>query len=276
MPTLSDVNFDALYCMFKGEPGTRKSTQALSFPLPQYWFSWDRKMAALKIPMRNWGIDPKQVSYDDYEDWDKGRIKLEQFQLNCPFKTLIIDTVTSCADASLRQTRAKKYGTVRASSGKEAGIRIGGISINELEDYNAEAAALSEMVALTKDIYKFHKVNIILIAHVIQVDYAKPDRTTVVSRSIVTAAKKIAAKIPAYCDEVYHFDIEKGFVEGGGGEYRILTTHTGDDFARTTLPLPAVIKYGNKALYDSYLKPAITNMTQSPDNKPQQTTNFTV
>ena len=45
MPTMDSVTFfDALYCMFKGEPGTRKSTQALSFPGPQYWFSWDRKM----------------------------------------------------------------------------------------------------------------------------------------------------------------------------------------------------------------------------------------
>jgi hypothetical protein len=44
MANMNEVNFNSLYCMFKGEPGTRKSTQALSFPGPQYWFSWDRKM----------------------------------------------------------------------------------------------------------------------------------------------------------------------------------------------------------------------------------------
>ncbi len=73
MPTLIDVNFDALYCLFKGEPGTRKSTQALSFPQPSYWFSWDRKMAALKIPMRNWNINTKDVQYDDYETQNVGQ-----------------------------------------------------------------------------------------------------------------------------------------------------------------------------------------------------------
>lgn len=275
MPTLSDVNFDALYYMFKGEPGTRKSTQALSFPRPQYWFSYDRKMAALKIPMRNWHIDPKEVTYDDYEDWTAARLKLEQFRLNCPYRTLIVDSVTSCSDAIMRQTLKLKYGMVRGS-GAEAGKRIAGISVNELEDFNAEAAALYELISLTKDINRFHKVNIILIAHVIQAEYPQVGGKTTVSRSIITAAKKVAAKIPSLCDEVYHFDIEKGFVEGSGGDYRILTTHTGTDFARTTLPLPETIKFGNNPLYDSYIKKAIDNITSSPDDKPQSVTSFAV
>jgi hypothetical protein len=31
------------------------------------------------------------------------------------------------------------------------------------------------------------------------------------SRTIVTAGKRVAAKIPAYCSEVYHFGIKKEF-----------------------------------------------------------------
>ena len=73
MPTMSDVNFNALYCMFKGEPVHAKVTQALSFPGPQFWFSWDRKMNGIYLPMRKWGIDPKTISYDDYDDWNKPR-----------------------------------------------------------------------------------------------------------------------------------------------------------------------------------------------------------
>lgn len=257
MPNMHDANFDALYCMFKGEPGTRKSTQALSFPGPQYWFSWDRKMNGIMLPMRKWGVDPKTISFDDYDDWTKAKMKLEKFQTDCPFKTLVFDSITSMADMTLRQTTKMKYGQTR-QSGAAAGKLIAGIAVNEIEDYNAEAAAIQELVALTKDIHSFHKVNIILIAHVIQAEYRNTtNNTTHVSRTIVTAGKKVAAKIPAYCGEVYHFNIKKGFVEGGGGDYSLLTTHTGDDFARTALEIPTEIVFGDKPLYDTWVQPAI-------------------
>ena len=271
MPTMDTVGFDALYCMFKGEPGTRKSTQALSFPGPQYWFSWDRKMNGIYLPMKRWGIDPKTISYDDYDDWNKPKKKLEDLQVNCPFKTIVIDSVTSMADMTLRQTNAMKYGKTRAS-GQAAGKLVGGIAVNEIEDYNAEAAALQELIALTKDIHVFHKVNIILIAHVVQAEYRNTTtNTTHVSRTIVTAGKKVAPKIPAYCGEVYHFNIKQtGFTEGAGGAYSLLSEHTGDDFARSALGLDKEIVFGDKPIYDTYLKPAMVKLI----NENNQITKF--
>ena len=261
MATMSDVNFDSLYCLFKGEPGTRKSTQALSFPGPQYWFSWDRKMNGIHLPMRKWGIDPKTITFDDYDNWSKPKAKLEQFQLNCPYKTIVIDSITSMADMTLRQTVQMKYGKTRAS-GATAGKLIAGIAVNEIEDYNAESSALNELMALTKDINNFHKVNVILIAHVVKAEYRDTTKNvTHISRQIVTAGKNVAAKIPAYCGEVYHFNIDKGMVEGGGGDYTLLTEHTGDDFARTALDLPSKVSFGDKPLYDTYIKPAIVKAT---------------
>lgn len=265
MSDMSTLDPSILYVMLKGEPGLRKSTCALSFPRPQYWFSWDKKMNSLMIPMRNWGINPKDIQYDDYEDWNKPRAKLEQLSLTCPFKTLVFDSITSCGDTALNQTRKMKKGTTR-QSGAQAGKVVGGISVNELEDYNAESAALSELVSLSKDIHSYHKVNIILIAHVIQVDYKSPTGDTHMSRTIVTAAKKIAAKIPAYCGEVYHFNIEKGFDVSAGGQYSLLTEHTGDDFARTGLPLDKKIIFGNDSLYDKWISPAINKLKQPPSD----------
>lgn len=264
MPTMESIQSDVLYCMFKGEPGTRKSTCALSFPLPQYWFSWDRKMNGILIPMKNWGIDPKQVSYDDYDEWTKARIKLEQLQLNCPYKTIIIDSITSCADMTLRQTIKSKSGMKRAS-GATAGKSIAGIQVNEIEDYNAESSALQELIALTKDIHSYHKVNVILIAHVVQAEYRNTtSNETHVSRTIVTAGKRVAPKIPAYCGEVYHFNIDRGFDASQGGQYSLLTEHTGDDFARTGLPLERKIVFGGDKLYDKYIIPAIQKLNQQP------------
>jgi len=260
MPTMSDVNFDALYCMFKGEPGLRKSTQALSFPGPQYWFSWDRKMNGIVLPMMKWGINPKTISFDDYDEWNKARTKLEQFIINCPYKTLVFDSLTSMADMTLRQTVKMKYGLSR-KSGQTAGKLIAGIAVNEIEDYNAESSALQELIALTKEIHIDQKINIVLIAHVVQAEYRDTAKnTTHVSRTIVTAGKKVAPKIPAYCGEVYHFNIDRGFEADAGGKYTCLTTHTGDDFARTALPLAAKIEFGDKPLYETYIVPAMKEM----------------
>lgn len=264
MPTMSDVDFKSLYCLFKGEPGTRKSTQALSFPGPQYWFSWDRKMSSIFMPMKKWGIDPKTISYDDYDDWTKARVKLEQFKVSCPYKTIVIDSITSCADSILRQTTALKYGLAR-KSGATAGKLIAGIAVNEIEDYNAESAALGELIAITKDINKYHGINVVIIAHVIKAEYRDTTKkTTHISRQIVTAGKNIAMKIPAYCGEIYHFNIKSGFDPNQGGEYSLLTEHTGDDFAKSEIGLDKEIVFGDKPIYDTYIKPAITRTTATP------------
>ena len=263
MPTMDSVNFDSLYCLFKGEPGTRKSTQALSFPGPQYWFSWDRKMSSILMPMKKWGIDPKSVSYDDYDDWTKAKDKLEKFKVDCPFKTVIVDSITSCADSILRQTTKLKYGVTR-QSGAAAGKLIAGIAVNEIEDYNAESGALMELISLTKDIRQYHKINVILIAHVIKAEYRDSSKkTTHISRQIVTAGKNIAAKIPAYCGEIYHFNIKQGFAEGTGGDYSLLTEHTGDDFAKSELGLEKEIVFKDKPIYETYIKPAIGKMKET-------------
>jgi hypothetical protein len=221
-------------------------------------------MNGIYLPMKKWGIDPKTISYEDYDDWNKPKKQLEKFQTECPYKTLVFDSITSMADMTLRQTVKLKYGVTR-QSGAAAGKLIAGIAVNEIEDYNAESAALQELIALTKDICAWHKVNVILIAHVVQAEYRNTtNNTTHVSRTIVTAGKKVAPKIPAYCGEVYHFNIKKGFVEGQGGDYSLLTEHTGDDFARTALGLPKEIVFGDKPVYDTWVKPAIVQLKDMP------------
>jgi AAA domain len=258
VPTMESVHAgEGLFACFKGEPGTRKSTSALSFPGKQFWASYDQKMNGLLIPMKNWGIDPKNVEYEDYDAWEPFRDKLERLIVNCPYNDIIVDSVTSMADATVR-------GVVNTKSTDKKGKRIAGIPVAGFEDFNAESSAISEMIALLKSIRRSHHTNIILIAHVIQVDYKDAAGETHVSRTLVTAAKKIAAKIPAYCDEVYHFNIKSGFEVGKGGQYALLTEHTGQDFARTSLPLPKEIIFGNEPLYDKWIKPAIQQLTNQP------------
>lgn len=254
---MTNVDFSSLFCLLKGEVGLRKSTCALSFPKPIYFFDWDGKMDALALPIRAWNLDPKQISYDTYKDWNGAKAQLERFQVNCPYKTIVIDSITSCADAINRQTLKIKG----QSSGSKT---VATIPVNSIEDFNAEDSALKELVAILKDIKAYHHVNVILVAHVIQKEMKTADGKTHMARLIVTAGKAIAQKIPAYCSEIYHFNIKSGIEVSKGGQYSLLTTHTGDDFARTSLPLEPEIIFGGEPLYDKWIKPAIDKMKQTP------------
>lgn len=254
MPTLESTKIETLFSMFKGEPGTRKSTCALSYPTPQYWISTDQKMESLILPAKRWGVPTREIQYDDYKDWNSPKGKLEQLQVNCPFKTIIVDSITSIGDCINGQTRKFKQAD---SKGK----MVGGISTNSIEDYMAEATAFQELIALLKDIHKFHNVHVILIAHVVgQRKDTDENKITHHSRVIITGGDKISGKIASYMTEVYHFNIKAKFEADKEGQYGLMTVHTGNDYARTSLPLPQEILFGNEPLYDKYIQPAIAKL----------------
>jgi hypothetical protein len=243
MPTMESIDFQSLFCLFKGVWGTRKSTQALSFPKPQYWFSFDQKMGGIYTPMKLWGIDPKLVTYDDYNalslSWNKAEEKMKSFRSGCPFKTIVVDHIGAVGDAINGQTIKEKAGSTN-KGGEESGRRIGGIPINTIEDYKAETSALRSM-------------NIILIAHV-QPEFTKesdPNQMNI----IVTGARQAAYKLPGHCQEVYHFQMKGDF--SAEPKYSLLTSTSRNNFARTSLMIDKEIVFENDSLYDKYLVPAM-------------------
>lgn len=250
---LSEVKLtDGLFTLFKGEPGTRKSTCALSYPTPQYWFSTDQKMEALQLPAKKWGVDMNKVDFDDYKTWSKMEDKLKKFQVDCPYKTLIFDSVTSLGDVMTGQVR-----TTKRSEG-DKGKMIGGIQVSGLEEFNAESTAFKDMMMYSKDIAKFHKINVIIIAHVIgQRKDNESNQHTHHSRIIVSGAAQISAKIASYVTEAYHFNIEAAIDVDAEGKYALFTSHMGNDYARTSLPLPRKVTFNNDPLYEKYILPAI-------------------
>lgn len=256
---MSQVSIKYPFTMLKGEPGTRKSTSALSYPKPQYWISSDQKMEALRLPMNRWGIKQKDIQFDDYNDWNAIESKLKSLQVNCPFGALILDSITSLGDNINRQTKKFK-------NSEGGGKKVGGIPTNSIEDYNAEASAFQDCIAMLKDINKFHKIPIVIIAHIVgQRKNDDSNKLTHHSRVIVTGGDKISAKIASYCTEVYHFNIKAQFEADKEGEYGLFTVHTGNDFARTSLPLPREIYFNADPLYDKFIEPAIRKLeTETP------------
>lgn len=285
---MEGFNPDALFVMLKGEPGTRKSTQAMSFPKPQYWVSTDQKMESLVLPMKKWGYKPSEIHYDDYTDWDSAKQKLEklsgkgEFSYRCPFRTIIVDSITSTGDNMNRQT-------IRQKSAEGMGKKIGSIYVPGLEEYNAEASAFQDLMAILKVLNKEQKVNIILIAHVVgQRKDDDKNKLTHHSRVIITGGDKISGKIASYMTEVYHFDVKSGFADTDEGEYGCFTSHTGNDYARSSLPLERKIIFNSEPLYEKFIQPAIlklkamqpieripTQQTQSTTTSPSTTKPFT-
>jgi len=229
-------------------------------------------MRNILLPMMKWNIPLNQVTYKDYWDWSAAEQQLKRFRDNgCPYKSLVVDSITSLGDSIMDQTKRLKQGQTRRS-GASAGRHIGGISVNELEDFNAESSAIADMLSILKDIHEQQRINVILIAHVIQTEMKSENGETNFSRTIVTAAKKVAKKIPAYCEETYHFNIDRGFDTKSEGSYAILTQNTGDDFANTGLPLDRKIVFNDNPLYEMYIVPAMQKlraMKETASNLPQ-------
>ena len=268
MSTLFDAAeyLDAALYLFKGEPGTRKSTAALTWPKPQYWFSFDQKMESLLVPARKWEIDFNQIKYDNYTKYGPMKKKLEEFQASISgYKTIVFDSISSAGDAINLDTMRQKRGTT-TGAGVEKGKRIGGIQVAGLEEFNAEASFFTELLGLLKDIRMYHRVNIILIAHVMEAQMDSKTATAgnfvAKSRQLATGGRKISAKIPAHCTEVYHFNLKPNIDPTQGGKYEILTQHTFLDFARTAFNLPATIEFNDKQLYKEFIKPAIDKLKE--------------
>lgn len=268
---MADVERDmgqGLFSMFKGEPGTRKSTCALSYPTPQYWVSTDRKMQALSLPRKRWGIKDTDIQYDDYRDWDTPKKRLQGFQTNCPFRTIIVDSLTSIGDNINRQT-------IKLKSAEGMGKKVGSIYVPGLEEYNAEASAFQDMIDILKDIHEYHKCHVILIAHVVgQRQDQDKNKLTHHSRVIITGGDKISGKIASYMVEAYHFNVETDFnVDSGEGKFGLFTQHVGNDYARTSLPLERKVMFNNDPLYEKWIEPAIKKLrAEQPIQKIQSQT----
>ena len=117
--------------------------------------------------------------------------------------------------------------------------------------------------------YFHHKINIVIIAHVIGERKADSEtNSTHFSRIIVTGGKIISAKIPSYCSEVYHFNVDRALDTSKEGDYTCLTSHTGDDFARTSLPLSRKIVFNGEPLYTKFIVPAIEKNRSSNVSTP--------
>jgi len=238
------------FALYKGEPGAGKSIQAATWASkgPVYFFDFDGKIDAVWNFFTNVIKKPdllKNIEYDTFDSYNDAAKKLEELiEIPNKYETLVWDTLTTCVDKLLTQVQNYKGADPKK---KDKLKMVGEIQVSDVEDYNAESSALTRLVQAAK--FDWQK-NFIMVAHVVKVQNYALDGTVKTDTQLVTAGKKVAAKLPAYFNEIYHMVGSDGG-SLGGKKYEVFTSATGVDFARTALPLNAKLDVtGEKFIYN--------------------------
>lgn len=254
MPNIEDaLQKEEFLMLFKGEPSSGKSIAAASFPKP-YIFDMEsriRSVAAYHYPRGKRDLQYDTYTREDYNRFDKKWDDLiEMSKMNrFPYDTVIVDSLTSTADLLLQNV-------LRLKGLEGKGKKIGNIPVSSIEDFNAENAMLTELVMFLQQVKCKYKI---LIAHVIKTEKTNlNDDSVTVTRALLTGGKKIAAKIPAYFDEVYHFEQR---IVNAQNKFIARTASSSEDFARSTLSLPKEIDFTNKSFFE-VIEPKLQEILQ--------------
>lgn len=237
--------------LYVGPPGSAKTVSAASWVLsdpdkPIYIFDLDGRVAPL---LRFYPKHLNRIETDYYgpNDFPKVNKKLDALQSKCPYSTVIFDGLTSLGDQLINYMLSLRgAGGDKEGKGKKAGI----LELAGPEDFGGEARGLSMML----DIGRSLPCHFILTAHYLMITYEDQiTKKTHVQRQLVTAGKKVAAKVPIYFDEMYYFDTESAMAINAPPKY-ICRTAGGSGFsAKTALPLPTIIDVTiNKPGVDPY------------------------
>ena len=255
----------SLLTLMKGEPGTAKTPSAVSYPEP-YLIDLDGRASAT---VRYWK-GKKKFHFDTLvNNYPLLCEKLDALIRYNPYQTVIIDSITTLArslhtlifearssGAQVKRDKERIYINAAKIPGK-----FDGIPVLEIDDYKTESTGIIQILDAGRVLWNDGKgCNVIFIAHVIEVENKDLKNRIIRTRSIMTGGRKIAAEIPVYFNEAYHF------CTGLSGGYKIITKNDGEDWAKTSLPLPTELDFTDKNFYeliDGYRKGEQNVQTES-------------
>jgi hypothetical protein len=260
MPSTNDEEVKrGLFAMFKGESGSGKSVAAFSFP-NIYHFDLDKKMPAIAKKH----FPGKAITYDSYQNVFDIASKLREFEVECPYETLVFDTITALAKLTMRtiaeskgESFVERLKPSNLSKGTSASAKTGkvatSIDMMSVDYYNG---VYNFMIQYWIDALKGlwikqgNPKHVLVLAHVMTTE-SSPDlktKQTITTRNIISQGKKVEAELPTLFDEIYHFESTQPSLGDGSPIYLARTSNYGQDFAKTAYNLPAKIDFTMKGM----------------------------
>lgn len=248
---------ERLMVLSKGDSGTGKTIGEASFTTPDkptYIFDVDDRIASVATFYKHEPNILNYIEYDRYDDHVKIKDKIDEFRkqgTNLKYKNIIWAGITSSVRCIMDRMIADRIEEVRDTPKADKQLKQGGTYVSQIEDFRGEDQALSDILTRLRSNELKH-CNIFVEAHVVEkVQRGIGDKIISKSRRIITKGNSIAAEIPIYFNEIWHFNVRATV---NGPEHTIVTHNVGEDFAKTALILPLTFDWTNKNLANEVYK----------------------
>lgn len=237
--------------LFKGPPGEGKTIAAASFavfgPVFLAYFDKQKPIELLTFFKKH---RPELLDNIDYEVYSSKNAyefhnKLVDFTNNgCRYLTVILDSVTNFTSAAVNWSLAFRTGATKDKDAKQPGFVPQ--FIPDFDEYKVETSMITQAL----DMMKLLPIYNIWTAHPLpkmEISGAGRSMTITKSTSIVSYGQKVGALVPGQFTEIYHFAREVDYQTTPTTTRRlILTDDIGEDFAKTSIGLPAKFDVTNK------------------------------
>lgn len=229
--------------LFKGHNGVGKTIAACGKAFrPVYVFNCEGRIESVINYYKKLDGNLDGIEFDDfplgsgYYAIDK---RMDELVGRCNYKTVVMSSLTSFIYLILKHLIDDKAGKTR-KSGQPMGMRIGGIPVNELPDFNAEdSAIINDLISFFQQL-KAMGVNTILEAHITPYEIKtieEGQRTSITVNQILTKGRKAPASVPGFFNEIFLFFKEyEGIISGEGKpHYKFTTAGTTTDDCKTSM-----------------------------------------
>jgi hypothetical protein len=189
--TPSNLNLNVL---IYGKSGTGKTSWAAHFPKP-YIFDFDKGVMSIR------GKDVEYDTYSGKDAYSKFERKLLSFETNCPYETIIIDSLTTMQDYCMDRI-------LEINAVKQPRIQDWGALINEIKDVMMRGAKLNK--------------NFIVVAHE---QLVQDSQSGVFVVQPLVSGKSLPGQLPLWFDECYRTHVSR--TKDGKASYVFQTV--GDD-----------------------------------------------
>jgi len=246
MANLKDAVMGSRYMgCYIGAPGSGKTVEAVSVcedePDARVWLiDLDGRWRPI-LKMHPKRVASGAIEHDFYgpNEFEKLARKMEGLQDRCDYDAVIFDGLTSAGDQLINYMLSLRGAGDKDAKGKKKGV----LEMAGPEDFGGEARGLGIIL----DIARVLPCHFILTAHYIRtVSVDITTRRETVQTQMVTAGKKIAAKVPAYFDEIYFFETQSSMNVSEPPKYTVRTAGGPETLCKTALPLPVLMDISRK------------------------------